>query len=90
MRLFLGGLKWETTEIDIEEALAQQGFPVTNVKVIYDRETNKAKGYGFADCEQGAACIDSCDGMELLGRQINIKEAQQRERPEGNRRAYGR
>ena len=58
MKLYVGNLSYSTTESELNELFGQHG-QVTSVAVITDRETGRAKGFGFVefandeDCQSG-------------------------------------
>jgi cold-inducible RNA-binding protein len=83
MRLYVGGLPYQTTEQDLIDLFKQVGN-VTTATVITDRATQRSKGFGFvemADNNEGQAAIDRFNGSNLGSRTITVNEA--RERPEG-------
>ena len=84
-KLFVGGLNWNTTEEGLRSAFERFGA-IEEVKVIFDRETGRSRGFGFVtfgnqDDAQGA--IDEMDGKELEGRMIKVNEAVEKERRSG-------
>jgi RNA recognition motif-containing protein len=91
MRLYVGGLPYQTTEQDLNELFEQIG-PVTSATVIIDRETGRSKGFGFvemSDDQDARSAIDRLNGTMLGNRTITVNEA--RERPaSGNRGFQGR
>jgi RNA recognition motif-containing protein len=48
MRLYVGGLPYQTNENDLLNLFEQIG-QVTSATVITDRETGRSKGFGFVD-----------------------------------------
>ncbi|GCE22489.1 RNA recognition motif domain-containing protein [Dictyobacter kobayashii] len=83
MRLYVGGLPYQTDEQELREVFGQIGA-VTFATVITDRETGRSKGFGFVefeDDEQARAAIDQLNGSTLGNRTITVNEA--RERPAG-------
>ena len=80
-RLFVGGLAWATSDDSLRGAFEAFG-PVTDAKVIMDRETGRSRGFGFvtfeseADAESAKA---SMDGAQLDGRSIRVDVAQERQ-----------
>jgi len=60
MRLYVGGLPYQTTEQDLI-ALFEQIGQVTEASVITDRETGRSKGFGFVEMsndQEAQAAID--------------------------------
>lgn len=83
MRLYVGGLPYQTTEQDLVDLFSQVG-QVTFSTVITDRDTGRSKGFGFVEMsndEEAQAAIDQLNGSSLGNRTITVNEA--RERPAG-------
>ena len=83
MRLYVGGLPYQTTEQDLINLFEEVG-PVTSATVITDRDTGRSKGFGFvemSDAQQAQSAIDRLNGTLLGNRTITVNEA--RERPAG-------
>lgn len=77
-KLFVGGLSWNTTDDGLRSAFENFG-PVTDAKVITDRDTGRSRGFGFVtfqDAEDGKKAMAEMDGRELDGRQVRVNEAQ--------------
>jgi RNA recognition motif-containing protein len=86
-RLYVGNLSYGTTENDLRDLFAQTG-PVTEVKVMLDRETGRPRGFAFVQmATDGDAqeAINQLHGRELDGRTLKVNEAEERSR--GNQRA---
>jgi RNA recognition motif-containing protein len=85
-KLFVGGLSWELTESQLQEAFSAFG-EVNEVKIITDRDTGRPRGFGFvtfADSAEADAAIAKMNGTEFAGRTINVNEARERT-PRGGR-----
>jgi RNA recognition motif-containing protein len=85
MRLYVGGLPYQTNEHDLTELFEQIG-QVIEVTVITDRDTGRSKGFGFVQMgdEQAArTAIERLNGTLLGDRTITVNEA--RERQSGGR-----
>lgn len=84
MNLFVAKLSSSTTGDDLHELFSTYG-EVTSAKVIFDRETGNSKGFGFVEMpndEEGSAAIAALNETELDGKEIVVKEANERtERP---------
>ena len=77
--IYVGNLSWETSEFDVQTLFDEFGR-VNSVKIIFDRETNRSKGFGFvemADNEEASKAISALNGKEVLGRnlKVNISES---------------
>ena len=88
MRIYVGGLPYQTTEQDLFDLFGQVG-QVNQASVITDRETGRSKGFGFVEMsdEEAQAAISQLNGTVLGERTIVVNEA--RERPAtGNRGGF--
>jgi RNA recognition motif-containing protein len=87
MNLFVAKLSSSTTGDDLQELFSAHG-EVTSAKVIVDRETGNSKGFGFvemANDDEAKAAIAALNETELDGKEIVVKEANDREeRPRSN------
>jgi RNA recognition motif-containing protein len=88
-RLFVGNLAFGTTELALRELFAGAGS-VVDAKIVADRDTGRSRGFGFVEmssAEEARKAIETLDGHEVEGRNINVKEAL--ERPAGGARKSG-
>ena len=88
MRLYVGGLPYQTNENDLTSLFEQVG-PVTSSTVITDRETGRSKGFGFIDMsspEDGQRAITQLNGTTLGDRTITVNEARERQTSDGSQR----
>lgn len=51
--IYVGNLVYSATSEQVKELFSQFG-KVFNVKLIYDRETKKPKGFGFVEMQEEA------------------------------------
>jgi RNA recognition motif-containing protein len=89
MRLYVGGLPYQTTEHDLIELFEQIG-QVIEVTVITDRDTGRSKGFGFVEMgdEQAArTAIEQLNGTLLGNRTITVNEARERQSSGRERRS---
>ena len=87
MKIFAGGLSWNTDDDGLREAFEAYG-EVDSAKVITDRDTGRSRGFGFVEMPNsadGQKAIDELDGAELDGRNIRVNEAQERRDNGGHR-----
>ena len=80
-KLFVGSLAWATTDDSLKDFFSGAGT-VVSANVIFDRETNRSKGFGFVEMssdEEAKAAVDQLNGKELDGRPIVVNEARPRE-----------
>ncbi len=81
MNLFVAKLSSSTTGDELQELFSAHG-EVTSAKVIIDRETGNSKGFGFVEMpndEEAKAAIAAINETELDGKEIVVKEANDRE-----------
>ncbi len=81
MRLYVGGLPYQTTQQDLIDLFEQVG-PVTFATVITDRDTGRSKGFGFIEMENdqdAQTAIDRLNGSLLGNRTITVNEARERQ-----------
>lgn len=85
--LYVGNLSFNTTSDDLRQAFSQHGT-VDSATVVTDRETGRARGFGFVEMSEGGdAAIQALHGTELQGRTLTVNEA--RARPERSGRGGG-
>ncbi|KAJ4730093.1 Glycine-rich RNA-binding protein [Melia azedarach] len=83
-KLFVAGLSWSVDEMSLKDAFSSFG-EVTEVKIIYDKDSGRSRGFGFVHFskEDHAKCAkDAMDGKALLGRPLRISFALERLRGE--------
>lgn len=81
--IFVGNLSFGTTE-DAVRSLFEAYGAVDRVSLVTDRETGRARGFGFVEMSndgEGEQAIAALNGRELDGRKLNVNEA----RPKGDR-----
>ncbi len=89
MKLFIGGLSWNTTDESLRGGFERFG-QVQDAAVVRDRESGRSRGFGFvtfSSDEEGQAAISEMNGKEFEGRTIRVDKAG--DRPEGGSRPYG-
>jgi len=83
--IYVGNLPFSATEEEIQDLFEQHGA-VASVKLITDRETGRARGFGFVEMESGAdEAVAALDGTEVGGRSLRVNEAKPREPRGGGR-----
>jgi RNA recognition motif-containing protein len=81
MRLYVGGLPYQTNEQDLTSLFEQFG-QVISATVITDRETGRSKGFGFVEMsttEDAHRAIEQLNGSLLGQRTITVNEARERQ-----------
>ncbi|KAI3901575.1 hypothetical protein MKW92_017826 [Papaver armeniacum] len=89
-RIFVGGLSWETTDRQLEDAFSRYG-KILEAQIMLDRDTNRPRGFGFvtfADLRGMDDAIREMHGRELGERVISVNKAQPRSGG-GGRDDYG-
>ncbi|MDA1065953.1 MAG: RNA-binding protein [Verrucomicrobia bacterium] len=86
-KLYVGGLNFAATQQDLSDFFIGSGT-VLEAIVVTDRGTGNSRGFGFVTMSSEAEAlnaIEKLNGKELLGREVSIKLALEREaRPQGN------
>src|SRR3984957_16508957 len=75
--LFVGNLSFQMTESDLR-ALFEPFGQITRAHIAMDRETGRARGFGFvemANDEEAKKAIAALDGKESGGRNLKVNEA---------------
>src|SRR5260370_35825360 len=86
MRLYVGGLPYQTTEQDLIDLFEQAGH-VIEATVITDRDTGRSKGFGFVEMsndQEARTAIERLNGTILGKRTITVNEARERQSPGGS------
>lgn len=81
MRIYVGGLPYQTTEQDLLDLFAQVGH-VTSATVITDRASGRSKGFGFVEMsndQEARTAIERLNGTILGNRTIVVNEARERQ-----------
>jgi cold-inducible RNA-binding protein len=85
--LFVGNMSFQTTSADLK-ALFEPFGQLARVHVAMDRETGRARGFGFVEMvndAEAAAAIAALDGKDMGGRNIKVNEARPKEAGGGPR-----
>ena len=77
--IYVGNLPWSVTESTVSNLFSAHG-EVLSVKLITDRETGRARGFGFVEMNEGDAqgAIAALNGKELEGRALRINLAEEK------------
>jgi len=81
MQIYVGNMSYGTTEESLRNLFSGFG-DVENVKIITDRETGRAKGFGFVtmnNADEATKAIDELNDKEFDGRNLRVNEAKPRE-----------
>ena len=80
MNIYIGNLNYRVREEDLKQVMEEYGV-VDSVKIIIDRETGKSKGFAFVEMPndaEGKRAIEELNEAEYEGRQMVVKEADQK------------
>ncbi|KAH7730082.1 Protein R06C1.4 [Aphelenchoides avenae] len=75
--VFVGNLPYSASEQDLGNLFSSAG-EVVNVRLVYDRESNRPKGFGFVEFadEQGMSnAVNQLNGADFQGRQLRVNQA---------------
>jgi len=89
-KLYVGGLPYGITEETLTQSFQAAGS-VDSVSIITDRETGRAKGFGFVEMstdEEAQKAIAMLNNTSMEGRTIVVNEARPRTES-GDRRSSG-
>ncbi len=78
--IYVGNLSWNLNESDLQNLFSEFG-DVESVKIIFDRDTNRSKGFGFvemSDNDSASKAISALNGKELDGRNIRVNMSEPR------------
>ncbi|HEY3927888.1 MAG TPA: RNA-binding protein [Candidatus Koribacter sp.] len=91
MKIFVGNFAFTVTEEHLRGLFAAFG-QVDSVELVTDRETGRARGFGFVqmpDNTAAQAAITALNGSDSGGRPLNVSEARPKAE-RGNLRGSGR
>ncbi len=84
-RLYVGNLSFNTTADGVRTAFEQFGT-VSDVHLVTDRETGRARGFAFVTMgttDEAAKAIQGMDGATVDGRSLRVNEAEERQQRGG-------
>src|SRR5947208_14009137 len=79
-RLYVGNMPYAVTELDLRDLFGGIGT-VTDAKIVTDRETGRPRGFGFVEMsteDEARKAIEEINGRDVQGRQVAVKEAEDR------------
>lgn len=73
MNVFVSSLNFKARKEDLISLFSPYG-EVTSARIILDKQTRKSRGYGFVEMSQedGLKAIEALNGIEHMGRTINV------------------
>jgi RNA recognition motif-containing protein len=78
MDIYVGNLPYDVSDSDLQQLFSQYGT-VTSARVVIDRVTGRAKGFGFVemgDKAEAEKAISATNGFEMNGRALRVNESQ--------------
>lgn len=77
--IYVGNLAWAATEEEVRNLFSAYGT-VNSVNLVTDRETGRARGFGFVEmpAADAANAIQALDGYNMGSRTLRVNEAQPR------------
>jgi cold-inducible RNA-binding protein len=88
MKIYVGNLPLETDEAALRAAFEAHGS-VSTASLVKDRFTGQSRGFGFVEMPtkvQAKAAINTLDGQDFGGNELEVHEAKPRqEQPKGRR-----
>lgn len=91
-KLFLGNVPWSVSNMDLEQLLTSLELAFEKVEVVYDKETDRSRGFAFLHFEtdeDAAAAKVALTDYELKGRQLFVDVANARQENRGGQRRRG-
>ena len=86
-KVYVGNMNYKTSEDQLRDLFSQYG-EVASVRIVKDKFTGRAKGFGFvemSDAESAKNAIDDLDGKEFDGRALRVNEAYDKPRHDRDR-----
>jgi RNA recognition motif-containing protein len=81
VNIYVGNLPFTATDHDLRQLFEPYGA-VDKINLITDRDTGRAKGFGFVDMPDSRAAqstIQGLNGKDLKDRTLTVNEAKPRE-----------
>ncbi|KAI6223610.1 RRM domain-containing protein [Aphelenchoides fujianensis] len=75
--VYVGNIPYQTSEQELGNFFSAGG-QVTNVRLVYDRATNRPKGFGFvefADQQSAQNAVNTLGGTDFNGRILRVNWA---------------
>jgi cold-inducible RNA-binding protein len=91
-KIFVGNFAFTLTEDHLRQLFEPYG-KVESVAIVTDRDTGRARGFGFVEMEndaEAASAITALNGADSDGRALNVSEARPKAERGGDSRGNGR
>ncbi|RDI77372.1 hypothetical protein Vi05172_g12641 [Venturia inaequalis] len=90
--VFIGNIPYGVSEDFIKDKLGEVG-QVLHFRLVYDKETGKPKGFGFAeysDADQAASAVRNLNDTELQGRKLRVDYSNDPAKDDNNNNSMNR
>ena len=79
MNIYVGNMAYSMTEDELRDLFSNYGT-VSSARLVTDRDTGRAKGFGFVEMEEpgASAAIEALDNASFGGRTLRVNEAKPR------------
>lgn len=80
-RLFVANIPFTASEDDLTEVFKENGLAVHSARIIFDRETDRSKGYGFVELaneKDVAVAVELNQQVYIGNRALVIRVAEDR------------
>jgi RNA recognition motif-containing protein len=80
VNIYVGNLSHDVSTEDLRQAFEAYG-EVSSVNIIKDKYSGQSRGFGFVempDKAEAQTAIESLNGKDLRGREMNVNEARPR------------
>src|ERR1043165_9596983 len=77
MNIYVANIPFKASEDELRELFEQHG-EVSSAKIIFDKETNRSRGFGFVEMTDASAAeqaINELNGFSFLGKDLSVSEA---------------
>jgi cold-inducible RNA-binding protein len=86
MKLFVRNLSYDATDKDLRALFEDQGYEVSDARVIMSGEDGRSRGFGFVTvANEGSQAILDFHGGEHMGRVLHVEEAREKVTNGGSR-----
>lgn len=82
MDIYVGNLPYDVSDSDLQQLFEKYGT-VASARVVMDRATGRAKGFGFVEMNDRAEAekaIAGTNGADMNGRPLRVNESQPKPR----------
>jgi len=91
MDIYVGNLPFEVTDAELQAHFEPYG-KVASARVVMDKITGRAKGFGFVempDRAEAEKAISATNGADFKGRPLRVNESQPKPREERRGGGFG-